>query len=181
VNGLADTGAKMEGERKGLWRTLVFPLSVIVLYVVLFAMMPSRTISALQASGQILIQIALPLCVAFIIMFALNLFIKPANVSRFLGKGAGVKGVIISGLAGIIATGPIYAWYALLKELRDKGASEFHIANFLCNRAVKPFLLPVMIAYFGWAFTLVLNILLVVGAIVTALVVNMLSTLAPRR
>jgi hypothetical protein len=48
--------------------------------------------------------------------------------------------------------GPIYAWYPLLKELREKGAANSLIAIFLGNRAVKPFLLPIMISYFGWVY-----------------------------
>jgi len=49
----------------------------------------------------------------------------------------------------VISMGPIYAWYPLLKELRGKGATNSFIAVFLGNRAVKPFLLPIMISYFG--------------------------------
>jgi len=39
-----------------------------------------------------------------------------------------------------------------LKELRKKGAADSLIAVFLGNRAVKPFLLPIMISYFGWVY-----------------------------
>jgi uncharacterized membrane protein YraQ (UPF0718 family) len=98
-------------------------------------------------------------------MLVLNLFVKPAQIARFLGKGAGVKGIIFSVVAGIISMGPVYAWYPLLKEVREKGAGDGPIAIFLYNRAVKPFLLPVMIAYFGWAYVGILTILTVSGSI----------------
>ena len=176
MSGSSDSTAKDTGGRKSLSRVLAFPLSVASAYTVLYTIMPRRTIAALEASGQILIQVALPLCIAFIIMFVLHLLVKPVYISRFLGKGAGAKGVIISTLAGIISTGPIYAWYPLLKDLLEKGASEFHISNFLCNRAVKPFLLPVMLFYFGWVFVLILNVLIVVGAVLTGLLVSALTT-----
>jgi uncharacterized membrane protein YraQ (UPF0718 family) len=68
-------------------------------------------------------------------------------------------------LAGILSAGPVYAWFPLLKGLREKGADASLIAIFLGNRAVKPFLLPVMISYFGWKYVLVLTVLTSVGAV----------------
>ena len=61
--------------------------------------------------------------------------------------------------------GPIYSWFPLLKELREKGADVSLIAVFLGNRAVKPFLLPVMISYFGWAYALLLTVLTCFGGV----------------
>jgi len=176
VNRQDDTAAEGAPEGAGTWRLAGFPLAVVLLYVVLYVIMPDRTTRALAASGQILVQVALPLCIAFALMVLLNLFVKPAHVSRFLGTGAGLKGVAISTLAGAISTGPIYAWYPLLKDLRERGASNFHVANFLGNRAVKPFLLPVMVFYFGWPYTIVLNLLLILGAILMASLVGLLTT-----
>jgi len=107
----------------------------------------------------------IPLCLVFFIMLLINLFLKPASVAKFLGKGSGIKGIILAAVAGIISTGPIYAWYPLLKDLKDKGAGESSIAIFLYNRAVKPFLLPVMIGYFGWLYVVILTILMVLASI----------------
>jgi len=106
-----------------------------------------------------------PLCLVFVLMILLNLFLKPAQIARFLGKGAGTKSILLSAAAGIISTGPIYAWYPLLRDLKGKGAGNSPIAIFLYNRAVKPFLLPVMIAYFGWVYVVILTILTVLGSI----------------
>jgi uncharacterized membrane protein YraQ (UPF0718 family) len=61
--------------------------------------------------------------------------------------------------------GPIYAWYPLLKELRNKGAENTLIALFLSNRAVKPLLMPVLISYFGWTYALILTVFSVLGSI----------------
>ena len=61
--------------------------------------------------------------------------------------------------------GPIYAWYPLLKKLKDEGVGNGPIAIFLYNRAVKPFLLPVMIAYSGWTFVAILTALTVLASI----------------
>ena len=175
MNRQGSTAPEGTPERGGSWRRAIFPFAVVLIYVILYLIAPDRTIRAVVASGRILLQMALPLCMAFALMVVLNLFVKPAHVSRYLGRDAGLKSVAVSALAGAISTGPIYAWYPLLKDLRDRGASNFHLANFLGNRAVKPFLLPVMVFYFGWAFTVVLNVLLILGAILVASLVSLMT------
>ncbi len=148
-------------------RNLRFPLAVLLVYGALAVFSPGRAVAALRASAQVLLQLLIPLCVVFAVLVSLNLFVNPASVARWLGKGSGGKGVGLSTLAGVLSMGPIYAWYPLLSDIRGKGAADFHLANFLGCRAVKPFLLPLMVYYFGWAFTVIVNVLLVAGALVT--------------
>jgi uncharacterized membrane protein YraQ (UPF0718 family) len=107
-------------------------------------------------------------------MVFMNLFLKPAHIVGFLGKGSGRRGIVLSVAAGIISMGPIYAWYPLLKELRGKGAADSLIAVFLGNRAVKPFLLPVMISYFGWVYVVLLTSFTVAGSLTVGYLVETL-------
>lgn len=143
----------------------LFPAAILVIYGILFAVMPEKASLALMSSGNILLNMLMPLGLVFVLMILLNLFLKPAQIARFLGKGAGIKGILLPVAAGIVSIGPIYVWYPLLKELRKKGAGNSPIAIFLYNRAVKPFLLPVMIAYFGWEYAVILMVLTVLGSI----------------
>jgi len=156
-------------------RSVLFLAAVIAVYLILFVTVPGKASDALGSSMDVAFRILLPLGVAFVAMVVLNLFVKPSQVVRFLGRGAGAKGVILSTVAGIISMGPIYAWYPLLKELREKGAGNSHLAIFLGNRAVKPFLLPVMVAYFGWAFVVILTVLTVVESIIVGWCVGALT------
>jgi uncharacterized membrane protein YraQ (UPF0718 family) len=151
----------------------VFPAIVAVGYLILAGVSQDRTMAALQASGRVFAQAVLPLLLAFVMMFLLNLFVTPALVSRYLGHGTGAKGVLLSSVAGIVSMGPIFSWYPFLKVLREKGASDFHLANFLAHRAVKPVLLPLMIVYFGWRFSLVFSAVGVIGALLAATIVGM--------
>lgn len=146
-------------------RVLLFPVIVLAIYGVLFVAMPDKALLALESSGKVLRNIALPLGIVFGIMLVLNLFVKPAQITKFIGRRAGTKGIMLSAGAGIISAGPIYVWYPLLKELREKGAGASPIAVFLYSRSVKPFLLPIMIAYFGWQYVVILTGLTVLGAI----------------
>ena len=162
--------------RKGFrFRAWIFPACVAGAYLILFLIMPDRTRIGLEAAGQVLLQAFLPLLLAFGMMFLLNLFITPAHVSKFLGSGAGVRGVFFSAVAGILSMGPIFAWYPFLASLRKKGASDFHLANFLSYRAVKPAMLPLLVIYFGWRFSLIFTVFCGLSALVTATIVGLLG------
>jgi len=152
---------------------LIFPLLVLVIYGVLFALAPEQALVALKSSGKVCLNILLPLTLAFVATLVLNLFVKPAQIVHLLGSGANIKGILLSVAAGLISMGPIYVWYPLLKELREKGAGNMPIAVFLYNRAVKPFLLPVMIAYFGWVYVGILTVLTVLASVVNGYLVAM--------
>jgi uncharacterized membrane protein YraQ (UPF0718 family) len=138
---------------------------MLVVYGILFAVMPDKASMALRSSGHVFLNISVPLFVVFILMLVLNLFLKRAQTAKFIGKGVGIKGIILTATAGIISIGPIYAWYPLLKELREKGVGNTLIAIFLGSRAVKPFLLPIMIAYFGWTYVLILTVFTILGSL----------------
>lgn len=156
-------------------RLLVFPVSMLVIYGMLFVIMPNKALVALIGSSRVFLNILVPLCLVFIFMVVLNLFIKPESMVKFLGRGAGVKGVILSATAGIVSMGPIYAWYPILKTLREKGAENGLIAIFLVNRSVKPFLFPIMISYFGWSYVLILTIFTIFGSVGVGYCIDVLA------
>ena len=135
---------------------------------------PAGAERAFSSSVDILRNLMIPLSLVFTLMVLMNMFLKPAHIIGFLGKESGGKGIILSVAAGIISMGPIYAWYPLLKELRKKGASNSLIAVFLGNRAVKPFLLPIMISYFGWVYVLLLTFFTITGSVAAGFLVSIL-------
>jgi uncharacterized membrane protein YraQ (UPF0718 family) len=136
--------------------------------------MPEKASTAIRSSGKVFVNIIMPLCLVFILMLVLNVFLNPAYITKVLGKEAGIQGIILSAVAGIISAGPIYAWYPMLKTLREKGADSSFIAIFLGNRAVKPFLLPIMISYFGWIYVLILTFFTIFGSLVVGYFVGIL-------
>jgi uncharacterized membrane protein YraQ (UPF0718 family) len=153
---------------------LVFLVSVLGLYLVLWRVAPEKTMVAIRSSIGVFSSVLLPLCLVFLLMTGLNLFLKPPRVARFLGKGTTIKMGIVAAVAGIISAGPIYAWYPILKDLRERGAEHSLIAVFLVNRAVKPFLLPVMVSIFGWAYVLILTLLTIAGSVCVGFIVGAL-------
>ncbi len=156
-----------------LLRPWLFPLGVICVYGLGLVFVPESIGRSLRACASIFRQLALPIALALVTMVAFNRFLSPALVTRFLGKSAGFKGLLFSSLAGILSMGPVYAWYPLFKTLQEKGASTFHVANFIGCRSIKPALFPVMLASFGWGFTLMFMLMSLCGALVVAGVVEM--------
>jgi len=157
----------------GQWkRASLFPICVLTLYGALYFIAREKTWLAFQADVKILISLCVPLAFVFALLFLVNVFIHPSQVARLLGERSGVKGMMLALVAGIISAGPIFAWYPLLKKLKSEGAGEGPIAIFLYNRAVKPFLLPVMIGFYGWPYVLVLTFLMILGSIVVGFCVE---------
>ncbi len=165
-------GRQQSSKRSIFNRMFLFPILVVVIYAIIFAVAPDKTVLAIKSSGNVLLSMLIPLGLIFVLMLLINLFLNPAKVAKFLGKGSGFKGIALSVAAGIISTGPIYAWYPLLRDLKEKGAGDSSIAIFLYNRAVKPFLLPIMITYFGWLYVIVLTILTVLASVVIGYSIN---------
>ena len=158
------SGRETKGGRP-LKRIGLFPIFVLLFYGILYAAAPNTALIALRASVKISVTIGVPLALVFAVMFFLNLLVSPPQIAGLFGKGAGGKGMLLSIAAGIISMGPIFAWYPLMKKMREEGAGEGPIAVFLYNRAVKPFILPVMIAYFGWAYVVIVTVLTILGSL----------------
>lgn len=155
-----------------LLRPWLFPLAIACLYIVGFGLVPEKTAEAVQRSGTILHQIAGPIGVAIVMMVLLNRFLSPAYAAKYLGKQSGLRGIVLSSLAGIASMGPVYAWYPLLTTLKEKEVSTFHIANFISCRSIKPVLIPVLLAYFGWLYSVMFLFANLCAALFVATVVS---------
>lgn len=158
----------MERERKktglGGW---LFLLLVLTAYGVTAAVDAETAGQALRFFGKVMRSVLPALVIVFFLLLAVDLWFEPKWIKRNLGKEAGVKGWLLAAVGGVLATGPIYAWYALLRELREKGMRASLAAVFLYSRAVKLPLLPLMIHYFGTTYTLVLCLYLLAFSIVS--------------
>jgi len=111
----------------------------------------------------------------FVFIFLSNVVLREGSITRYLGRRSGLKGWLITISAGILSAGPIYMWYPLLSDLKEKGMREGLVATFLYNRAVKIPLLPMMVYYFGLIFTVVLMVYMILFSIITGLVFDWLG------
>lgn len=145
----------------------LFLLLVLAAYGVTGAIDAEMAGQSLDFFGRVMPQVLPVLLIVFLLLLAADLLFKPKWIKRNLGREAGIKGWFIAAVGGVLATGPLYAWYALLRDLREKGMRASLAAVFLYSRAVKLPLLPLMIHYFGTAYTLVLCLYLLAFSIVS--------------
>ena len=125
-----------------------------------------------KASGALFIQILPILLLVILFMGIMNYFLTAKSASKYVGKGSGIKGWLLAISTGILSHGPIYVWYPLLKELRNKGMSNSLITVFLYNRAIKIALLPLLVYYFGITFAVVLLIYMIIASIVEGKIIE---------
>ena len=158
---------------RGGW---LFLALVLIVYGLLGLVNPAATSQSLSFFTHFMLQVLPVLALVFLMLFIANLVLKPKWIRRYLGSGSGIKGWLAATLGGMLSLGPIYPWYAMLAELRQKGMRNALIAAFLYSRAVKLPLLPLMIHYFGLAYTLILCLYLVVFSIISGIVIEKLTS-----
>ncbi len=136
---------------------------------------PALAYQALAAFVAMLQAVASMLALVFVLMFLAERYLDPRRTRVWLGQGSGPRGWMLAVLAGVISTGPVYAWYGLLADLRAKGMRTALVAVVLYARAIKLPLLPLLAHYFGLGYMLVLSLLIAGFAILNGLVMERLA------
>jgi len=167
-----DAGKERTGDK---YQGIYFLGVVVLLYLFLFLIRPENTWKSLKASGDMLVHIFPVLLLIIIFMGTMSHFINPKTVSKYVGKNSGIKGWLLSISTGILSHGPIYAWYPLLRDLRNQGMRSGLIAVFLYNRAIKIPLLPLMVYYFGMPFVTILTAFIIIASIGQGWVVQIIE------
>lgn len=167
----------MKNQIKQTNRNWIFLILTIALLAIISLIDFPIAIKIILDFWQIFKQILPILIFVFIAMFLLNIFIKPKIIAKHLSKESGIKGWFIAIVSGIISMGPIYAWYPLLADLKEKGTSNALITAFIYSKAIKIQLLPMLIYYFGWVFTIILTFYMIIFSIINGLIVERLNSL----
>jgi uncharacterized membrane protein YraQ (UPF0718 family) len=152
-----------------------FLAAVLLLYLVLFPFTPEGVRNSLWLSGSLLIKIIPIFLLVILFMAVIQYFFTPKSISKYVGQGSGLKGWLLAILTGILSHGPIYAWYPVLKELRQHGMKSGLAAVFLYNRAIKIPLLPVIVYYFGIQFVGILLVWMIVASVVEGKIIEMMG------
>jgi len=107
-----------------------------------------------------------------VLFFSVDLLLHAKRVERYLGGRSGAQGWLVAIVSGILSTGPVYAWYAVLHNLRQKGMRTSLVAAMLYSRAVKLPLLPLLVHYFGFGYTIMLVLYLIGFSIISGLLME---------
>lgn len=137
---------------------------VLLAYLLLFLFRPDAAGVAVSKALGTLTTILYILPVVLFLMALMGTFIRPKSIAKHLGEKSGLRGWFLALAGGVISHGPGYVWYPMLADLRAHGVRDGLIVAFFYARAVKLPWLPMMISYFGLAFTLALCFYIVLGA-----------------
>ena len=150
-----------------------FLIVIILIYILFFIFKQNVFLSSLDFFSKIILEVIPIFVLVFILMTLSNYFITPKLVIKHL-KEKGMKKWFFVIIGGILSSGPIYMWYPLLADLRNKGLNYGLIACFLYNRAIKIPIIPIMILYFSWQYILILTIIMIFVSIAQGLMLNKL-------
>ncbi|MCK4251925.1 hypothetical protein KAX97_10780, partial [candidate division WOR-3 bacterium] len=126
----------MKNRSKKTRGALYFLVAVILVYIILAFINFNLFSSSLKFFSNLIIQIVPILILVFILMVIANYFITPKLITKHF-REPGIKKWIFIIIGGILSTGPIFMWYPLLAELKEKGIGYGYLATFLYNRAIK--------------------------------------------
>ena len=150
-----------------------FLITILLIYLLLFIFRKDLFSSSMNFFYNILLKIIPIFILVFVLMSLSNYFITPKFVMKHL-REKGIKKWFFTIIGGILSTGPIYMWYPLLADLKNKGLNYGLIACFLYNRAIKIPLLPIAIFYFGWKYILILSSVMIIASIIQGILINKL-------
>ena len=149
--------------------------AVVLLHLGVYWLAPDLSALALADFARGLRRLLPVLGVMLLLMVLVNLWVKPQRIARHLGEESGLRGWAIAITAGVVSLGPMYLWYPMLGELKEKGVCTPLLAAFLYSRAVKIPLLPMMAHYFGLLYTLLFVLIILLFSVLSGLGMGMLE------
>ncbi len=162
---------KIKQKLKEVQKSWYFLFIIIITYFIIFFFDYDLFNSSLGFFLNILIKVIPIFVFVFVLMAITNYFITPDIIIKHMRK-KGIKKWFFAVVGGILSTGPIYMWYPLLSDLKDKGLPNGLIACFLYNRAIKVPLLPLAIFYFGWKYIIFLTLIMIFVSIIQGMIIN---------
>lgn len=156
----------------------IFLGAVVLVWLAVAVIAPEYAARAITLFSGLLMKVLPTLALVFVLLFLANLLTDQPWLKRGLASRPGLHGWLIAVVAGVLASGSLYVWYALVGELRQKGMRPGLAAAFLYAFSVKLPLLPLLVHFFGLTYAVVLNAYLILFAVLGALLVERLE--APR-
>lgn len=144
----------------------VFLISIILLYLLTLFINNNLFIKSIIYTKNLLIEVLPILIIVFLLTFLANLWLTNQKTNKLLLQKTGILQYITAIILGILSSGPIYMWYPLLSELKEKGLKNYLIAIFLYNRAIKIPLIPMIIYYFGLPFLIITTFFMIIFSLI---------------
>ena len=152
----------------------IFFVAIVLVYIIFYFFSPMLWLKSVMVFWDTIVKIIPIFIFVYLIMLLTNYYVTPKVAVKYLSRSSGLKRWLVSVIGGIISTGPIYMWYPMLKDLKERGVSYGFIAAFLYARAIKPALIPLMIFYFGLKLTIIVTVVMIIFSILQGIFVELL-------
>lgn len=117
-------------------RKHLFQIVITLVYLLLFFTRRSLAIESAKNSVYYIREMLLIMPVIFVLTALLDVWVPKDKILRYLGHGAGIKGILLSFLIGSVSACPLYAAFPMCVMLYKKGASLRNIIIILSAWAV---------------------------------------------
>lgn len=160
-------GGKPKSPVRG-WLVLAGISAVAAVLLIAF---PAQREPSFVAFWQFLVEMLLVMPAVLVIMGLFAVWVPQEVITRYLGHGSGVRGMVIALIVGTLPTGPLYAAFPLTKSFLDKGASPRNIFVFMAAWACIKIPQELLeLQFLGWRFTLARLVVTIAVIAVTAFV-----------
>jgi uncharacterized membrane protein YraQ (UPF0718 family) len=146
----------------------------VLIYLLLFFISRDLFIESVSSFFNLFLTIVPILFFVFGLMVLTNYFVTSEFILKRI-REKGIKRWFFAVTGGILSAGPIYMWYPLLADLKEKGISNGLLACFLYNRSIKIPLIPVMLLYFDWSYIFILLLTMVFVSIIQGILIDKLN------
>jgi len=155
--------------------TVIMGVLAIILVSIGYYKGGGEHVLGLKSAMSMTVQI-LPLVIfAFIVAGMVQVLIPHEFLSKWIGKGSGIRGILIGTVAGSLVTGGPYVSLPIAAGLLRSGASVGTTVAFLTGWSLWAFgRLPIEVGIMGWKFTLIRMVSTFFFPLIAGLIANRL-------
>ena len=120
----------MMKSKRVIRKYMLFILAAILLGILFIVNIELGKMAVLSV-GYGLREVAIVLPPIFILLGLIDVWVSRESMTRFIGEGSGIRGIIIAIIMGSVAAGPLYAAFPIAAMLMKKGAKLTNILIFI--------------------------------------------------
>lgn len=148
-------------------------LIILAVNLVLGLIFPTFGRSSFERTKSNLLEMLSVIPPIFVLLGLLDVWVEKETMMKFLGKGSGLKGVLIAFILGSAAAGPLYVAFPVAATMLKKQAGLFYVFIFIgAWSTTKIPMLTFEATNLGLSFTLVRLGLNIIGILAIAFIVE---------
>ena len=150
-------------------------LTTVALFIVL-VVQPDKGVLVLRKTLSLFLKI-LPVYASVCLLSSfLSQFVSKETIKKYLGKEAGIKGILIAVALGTLIAGPMWVMFPLFATLLEMGASVGVVSALIATFYIKTPWIPYAATFLGWKFMGYFCTLILIYAIVFSISMEAISS-----